>query len=182
MAKINNSHYKDVLDTWKLINGKWVKQSGKQIKATKQKKAEKKKPSANTVLKNRLKSCRKRTNERINSTPSVGEEKIINFLKENNIHFIREYYNPKLFNEETGNMLYFDFYVPTYNLLIEFDGIHHFKPVYGEEKLRQQKAKDKIKDRWCAKRNWPLLRISCFEMKDLEAIICKAFDKLDPIT
>jgi hypothetical protein len=175
-------YIKNVLKDWKRDhNGNWVKRSKAELAKKSVPKQQRKQKSQNAILQGRVKQCRARTKERINSTPSAGEQKIIDFFMENGVEFIREYYNPKLFNPETGNMLYFDFYVPKYNLLIEFDGIHHFKPVYGEDKLLSQKAKDKEKDRWCRKRDWPLLRISCFEMKDLETILCKAFDKLDPI-
>lgn len=173
-----SSYVKNVLKEWKLVNGQWVKRSKSEQK---KKESKKKNPSQKSILKSRVKKCQHRTEERKKSTPSVGEERIMKFLRDNGVYFIREYYNPKLFNPETGNMLYFDFYVPEHNLLIEFDGIHHFKPIHGEEKLKDQKARDKVKDKWCRKRNWPLLRISCFEMDKIESIICEAFDKLDPI-
>lgn len=174
----SQKYIKNVLKEWKEVNGKWVKRSTAEVKKIEEKKKQGPKyVSPKKQLKQRVHACRERTRDRQRSEPSAGEQRIIDFFLSNGVAFIREYYNPKLYNPETGNMLYFDFYVPKYNLLIEFDGIHHFKPVYGEEKLRTQK----VKDRWCRQRNWPLLRISCFEMKDLETIICKAFDKLDPI-
>jgi hypothetical protein len=177
-----SSYINNVLKEWKQVNGQWVKRTKGEIK---KKEAAKKKGSnyvsPKKALKQRFDACKSRTKDRINSEPSEGEKRIIKFLTENNIHFIREYYNPKLFNPETNNMLYFDFYVPKYNLLIEFDGIHHFKPVYGEAKLKDQKHRDKVKDKWCSKRGWPLLRINCFQMDKIEDYICEAFDKLDPI-
>lgn len=174
-------YIKNVLKEWKCVNGVWRKATKAEIAKKSIPKQQRKCKSQTAILQQRVRESRERIKERKASTPSAGEQKIIDFFMSNGVEFIREYYNPKLYNPETGNMLYFDFYVPKYNLLIEFDGIHHFKPVYGEEKLRTQKVKDKEKDRWCRQRDWPLLRISCFEMKDLEAIICRAFDKLDPI-
>jgi hypothetical protein len=56
---------------------------------------------------------------------SKGEGAIRKFLKKNKINFLEQY----SFNEcrATGK-LYFDFYIPDKNVLIEFDGIHHFEP------------------------------------------------------
>lgn len=160
-------------------SGEWVKRTTKADK--KKALAKKKKVAAKKGLTKRFQRCKTRTEERLKSEPSAGEQRIISFLTQNKIKFIREYYNPKLFNPETDNMLYFDFYIPAHNLYIEYDGIHHFKPIHGEEKLRQQKLKDRVKDKWCKKHGWPLLRISCFETDKIEDLICLAFDKIAPI-
>lgn len=60
------------------------------------------------------------------------------------------------------NSLYFDFYVPKYNLCIEFDGELHFhvyKHFGGEEALKVRQLRDKIKNDYCEKNNINLLRI-----------------------
>lgn len=63
----------------------------------------------------------------------------MNLLIENNIKFISE----KRFNGcKNINELPFDFYLPNQNLLIEYDGIQHFKPINffgGEMGLKKHK-------------------------------------------
>ena len=61
----------------------------------------------------------------------------------------------------------FDFYLPHQNLIIEYDGEQHFKPVQFGGMTKQQAIKefkirkkfDKLKDEWAKKKNINLLRI-----------------------
>lgn len=64
-----------------------------------------------------------------------------------------------------GKPLPFDFYLPTQNTLIEFDGEQHFKISFGqsEEKLILQKQYDKIKTEWCLRNNISLIRVPYFK-------------------
>lgn len=47
-----------------------------------------------------------------------------------------------------GHKLPFDFYLPTENIVIEYDGEHHYKVAFGqtEDKLKKQKEYDIIKN------------------------------------
>lgn len=92
---------------------------------------------------------------------SMGVWKIIHILEQNNINYQLE----KTFDSclsSKGHKLYFDFYLPDYNILIEYDGQQHFQVAFGqdEQKLLLQQENDKIKDDWCLKNNIPLIRIS----------------------
>lgn len=60
------------------------------------------------------------------------------------------------------NKLEFDFYLPKYNALIEYDGSHHFESIKyfgGNEALKLVQKRDKIKNEFSVKNNIPLLRI-----------------------
>lgn len=97
---------------------------------------------------------------------SIGVQKIIFILEKNNIKYELE----KKFNtciSPKGNMLPFDFYLPDYNVLIQYDGQQHYKISFGqeEEKLTKQKEYDKIKTQWCKKNNIKLIRIPYFKTK-----------------
>jgi hypothetical protein len=57
---------------------------------------------------------------------STGELKIQRWLKENGIDFVRQ----KIFKTAYPyNKLRFDFFLPTQNILIEFNGAQHYRPV-----------------------------------------------------
>ena len=90
---------------------------------------------------------------------SRGEEKIKQYLIDNNIIFERE----KAFNNcRYKYKLRFDFFIPSKNLLIEYDGIQHFKPITffgGESTYSDELIKTKIKNEYCLKNNIHLLRI-----------------------
>lgn len=90
---------------------------------------------------------------------SKGELIIENYLIKNNINYIRE----KTFIDcKNVRKLPFDFFLPDQNLLIEFDGIQHFKPVDffgGEEGFKILKQNDTIKNEYCLENNIRLIRI-----------------------
>ena len=90
---------------------------------------------------------------------SKGEKQIRKKLKEYNIIFESQ----KRFKGcKYKKTLPFDFYLPTYNMCIEFDGEQHYIPFEcwgGYEYLKTQKIKDRIKDSFCEENKIKLLRI-----------------------
>jgi len=89
-----------------------------------------------------------------------GEEKISKILKDNNIKFIRQ----KTFNDcKNIKKLYFDFYLPDYNICIEYDGKQHYESVEyfgGIKEFKNIQKRDRIKNEYCSKNNIILIRIS----------------------
>ena len=90
---------------------------------------------------------------------SKGEEIIKNYLTENKIIFNQQYY----FDDcKYKNVLLFDFYLPNYNICIEYDGEQHYKIIKhwgGEKSFNDNKLRDEIKDNYCLNNNINLLRI-----------------------
>lgn len=76
--------------------------------------------------------------------------------------------------------LTFDFYLPDLNAAIEFDGMGHYKKIYGD--LAKIQKRDAIKDKYCADNNIPLLRIPYWERPNIDklisAFIAKTVDKI----
>lgn len=100
---------------------------------------------------------------------SKGECRIREFLIDNEIDFEQE----KTFDDcRDINRLPFDFYLPKYNLIIEFDGQHHFHEI-GFGNHESTKRHDKIKNQYCKDNNIGLLRIPYWEGNDIEKIISK---------
>lgn len=99
---------------------------------------------------------------------SVGEYKIINLLKENNILYNHDVLFEPLF-KETGKRLRFDFIIYKDNgdidRFIEFDGRQHFQGPDTNywsrtpETLEDIKNRDLIKNNFCLKNNYKLVRI-----------------------
>ena len=99
---------------------------------------------------------------------SKGERKIQEFLESKNIEYLREY---KLFKKYR-----FDFYVPNKNILIEFDGIQHFKPIEyfgGEKGFKETCLRDKEKDIYCRENDIKLIRISYKDFDKIEELLNK---------
>lgn len=107
---------------------------------------------------------------------SKGENRIENWLKQNNINFISQY----TFEDcKYKQPLLFDFYLPFYNCCIEYDGEQHFKAVdfSGENYERALKIfketqkRDKIKNEYCKNNNITLLRIPYTKFDNIEIIL-----------
>jgi len=93
---------------------------------------------------------------------SKGERIIRNYFIDNKIDFIAQKKFNNCFNKETKCKFKFDFFIPDINFCIEFDGIHHFKPIEafgGIENLNRIKKFDIIKNNYCKENNIGLLRI-----------------------
>ena len=104
---------------------------------------------------------------------TIGERKIRLLLESKNI----EYEYQKKFNDCIYiKKLIFDFYLPEFNLVIEYDGIQHFQPITtfgGEKSLQKQLEKDSIKNKYCSENQIDLLRIPYIDLDNLEEIILK---------
>lgn len=102
-----------------------------------------------------------------------GEHKIIQYFIKNNIVFERRKIYDTLLGLKGGNLSY-DFYVPQYNLLIEFQGEQHEHPVDyfgGEEQFKIQLEHDKRKKEYAISHNIELLEIWYYDFNNIEAIL-----------
>lgn len=71
-------------------------------------------------------------------------------------------------------LLPFDFYLPDYNLCIEYHGSQHYKAVDffgGERAFKDQQKRDKIKVKYCKDNNISLLIIPYWEFENMEKIL-----------
>ena len=106
---------------------------------------------------------------------SKGEKKVENILKEKGIKYICQY---KIKDCKDKDCLPFDFYLPNFNILIEYDGQQHFKPIdfagKGEEwaikNMLETQRRDNIKTQYCKDNNIKLIRIPYFEFENIEQI------------
>jgi very-short-patch-repair endonuclease len=90
---------------------------------------------------------------------SNGERLIRIFLQENNIKYVKQ---QRFKNCKYKQQLRFDFFLPDYNLCIEFDGQQHFKKFSFEKndnELNERIKRDNIKNEYCKNNNIHLLRI-----------------------
>lgn len=123
------------------------------------------------------------------ATTSKNEKLINDYLISNNIEFICQ----KRFEDlktTDKTYLFFDFYLEQYNLLIEYDGEHHFRPIpfnkNKDSKLIFERIKylDNLKEEYAKKNNINLHRITYKEntLERLTEIINYYRSKNDNIT
>jgi len=104
---------------------------------------------------------------------SKGEKEIKNILDTKGI----EYEQQKTFKGcKYKKLLKFDFYLPDYNLCIEYNGEQHYKPFEyygGDDNFKNTQQRDMIKEKYCNDNNIELLKIKYDEniLKILEQII-----------
>lgn len=102
---------------------------------------------------------------------SFGEKQILKWLTNNTIKFKTQ----KVFDDcKNQRQLPFDFYLPEYNMLIEYDGKQHYEPIEymgGKFGFEYRKQNDKIKSEFAEKNNIDLLRISYKEVNDISMLL-----------
>ena len=90
---------------------------------------------------------------------SIGAFKIEQILKENHIQYEKEKTYPNLTGKR-GMPYRYDFYLPEYNRLIEFDGIQHYKErEIFKDTLEQIQERDLIKNQYALKNDITLVRV-----------------------
>lgn len=108
----------------------------------------------------------------------TGEKEIENILLKYNIEYNMQYsYN----DCKCTNPLPFDFYLPDYNILIEYDGLQHYKPVnFGGisnnralDNFITTKIHDTMKTIYAKDNNIKLIRIPYYDFDNIEEILIK---------
>lgn len=104
---------------------------------------------------------------------SSGEYAVKQILNKYNISFVQQ----KKFSDCRDTLpLPFDFYLPDYNMVIEYNGRQHYEAVdyFGGQDAFEYTAKhDSMKDTYCKDNNIHMLRISYADYKNTEHIITK---------
>lgn len=109
---------------------------------------------------------------------SKGEKRIKEWLNINNINYIWQ----KEFDELIGlnnGLLSYDFYLPDYNLLIEYQGEFHDGSgnYYTRKNLKYQQEHDKRKREYAQNNNINLLEIWYWDYDNVESILDKCLMK-----
>ena len=107
---------------------------------------------------------------------SKGEKEIRTILNSLNIEYIPQY---KFDDCKFKYVLPFDFYLPQYNVLIEFDGVQHFKIIKhfgGFDRFVDRIIRDTIKNEYCKENDIKLIRISYKEIDKIEEILIKELE------
>ena len=102
---------------------------------------------------------------------SKGEREIRKFLDDNGVKYINQH---RFKDCKYKKPLPFDFYLPDYNICIEFDGRQHFELIKnwgGADALKEIQIKDKIKTQYCDINKIILVRIKYTEIKECNNIL-----------
>lgn len=108
---------------------------------------------------------------------SKGERRIMEWLNKQNIKFEQQ---RKFDNLKDKRKLSYDFFLPEYNLLIEYQGAYHDGKVHERNPrkqtlcdLEQQKYRDELKRQYAKEHNYQLLEIWYWDYENIESILEK---------
>lgn len=104
---------------------------------------------------------------------SKGEAKISLFLDTQDIYFIQNYSFDELVSNNNYKLSY-DFYLPKYNLLIEYQGEQHEHPVKhfgGKEQFKKQQEHDNRKREYAKNHDIDLLEIWYWDFNNIDKIL-----------
>ena len=108
---------------------------------------------------------------------SSGEKEIRQYLEYMDIKFIEQY---RFKDCRNVLPLPFDFYLPSHNICIEYDGEQHYlKGCFQDkdgEKLKQTQTRDNIKTQYCLDNNIKLIRIPYWDFDKIKSILEKAIN------
>lgn len=110
---------------------------------------------------------------------SIHENEIAEWLDLHNIEYIREcvFYKCKYVEN-----LKYDFYIPEYNLVIEYQGEQHFFPVNfkggnydATADFKKSQIRDGLKREYCKKHSVKMIEIPYFEQDKINEILSELF-------
>lgn len=105
---------------------------------------------------------------------SKGEKTLFDYFRKEGIKFITQ----KTFDDcRDKGLLKFDFYLPEYNLCVEYDGQQHFEPVEyfgGDIGFEATQRRDQVKDLYCINNDIDMIRIPYY-VDDIKASFKKRF-------
>jgi len=132
-----------------------------------------------TTTWNVVKSTGKTRCDRCTGLQSAGAKKVEEYLIAHGVPFTKE----KTFSgcvSAAGKRLRFDYFLPSLNVCVEFDGRQHYEPMrFGsrqtgedaERALERLQENDRTKDLWCAEHGIQLIRIDYWDQKNISSIL-----------
>ena len=118
--------------------------------------------SNNTIVEVLANHLRRGHTQSCGCSRSHGEILIAKVLEQLNIEFIKEY-SFKDLKSISGVKLRFDFFLPLYNTIIEYQGRQHYEDVGGvfggKEKFKRQIMNDSLKRNYCKNKEIKLIEI-----------------------
>ena len=115
---------------------------------------------------------------------STGETKIYQYFNANEIKFDFKYKAHKLMKLD---YLRFDFYLPEFDIYIQYNGEHHHKTVQWansltpqdlDDNLRQEQLHDEMKFEYCKKNNLNYIVLNYWQLDNLEVALEEELYKL----
>lgn len=107
------------------------------------------------------------------SIESKGEKEVEKILKKFKVKYNKQH----TFEDcKYKKYLPFDFYLPDFNIIIEYDGEYHFEIIEhfgGFNKFIDTKIRDTIKNIYCKDNNIKLIRIPYWDFNDIDKILSK---------
>lgn len=106
---------------------------------------------------------------------SLGEERVVAFLEAHGIEHREQYRVPNVSLFCDNTLLMADFFLPKFNVIIEYNGIQHYEqsPMFDTRTLAQQQSRDEAMRMYCVDNKIKLIEIPYTKFDEIEAILSK---------
>ena len=111
-----------------------------------------------------------------NCQVSFGENLVKVFLDKHSVNYIQQY---KIKNENlfcNNGYMIVDFYLPSFNIIIEYNGIQHYKPIKrfgGLDSFNNQIERDNAVRQYCTEHKTKLIEIPYTQKNNIDNILKK---------
>lgn len=106
---------------------------------------------------------------------SKGELRIASLLESKGYALNESYFREQTFDGCKDRIaLRYDFYIPSKNLLIEYNGIQHYYQTFDNHDLRIQRHHDWLKRKYAKKHGVRLLTIPFTEYENIDKVLAEA--------
>lgn len=109
------------------------------------------------------------------TTPVID---ICNILQIKGIEYFLEKMFDDCINPLTHSKLRFDIYIPSMNVVIEYDGPQHTIPIFGDEEFKNSLYRDNIKNKYCAERGIRMIRVPYTDPSPDATIVKELFSNI----
>jgi hypothetical protein len=100
---------------------------------------------------------------------SIVVKAIHKFLREQDVRFTEEYWDGRLRNP-AGKAMRFDFFLPDFNLAVEYDGEQHFNG-WLTGSIGVERRRDAAKNAYCIENGIKLLRVNIDHADSIETLV-----------
>lgn len=103
-----------------------------------------------------------------------GEKSILDILNKKNIKYEYQFVIDVSYMQGTQNTIICDFFLPNYNIIIEYNGKQHYHPIEffgGKDRFKIQVERDDLLKTYCKEKGIKLVEIPYTEYDNIERIL-----------
>lgn len=109
---------------------------------------------------------------------SMAEQIILDAIKAHNVVVHKEYAFSDCVSPTSGRKLRFDFYIPSYNIILEYHGEQHFRKspmMHKGDRFERMQEHDRIKKAYALDNGYTFIELTTKDLSQLQDIVTRLF-------